>query len=127
MERVPCIKRMASGNLSLLITEDVSWESFPEQARIFTDRFGGKVIVRIATPVERMWTVTIKGLVPWMFIAVGFSLYAFEHPRVLESVILLAVGIAALVAYRSLRSDVDNLRTASSATRAKPRAPQGER
>lgn len=71
--------------------------------------------------------VIISALVPWMFIVFGFGLYAFEQPRVLESVILLAVGIAALVAYRSLRQDVDDLRTASSATHAKPRANQGER
>ena len=57
---------MASGNLSLLITEDVSWESFPEHAQRFTDRFGGKVTDRIDTPVERVWTVTIKGCEFWL-------------------------------------------------------------
>lgn len=57
---------MASGNLSLLITEDVSWESFPDQAQQFVERFGGKVIERIDTPVERMWTVTIKGCEFWL-------------------------------------------------------------
>jgi hypothetical protein len=62
----PCIRTMASGNLSLLITEDVSWESFPDQAQTFMDRFGGKVIGRIETPVERMWTVMIKGCKFWL-------------------------------------------------------------
>lgn len=57
---------MASGDLSLFITEDVSWESFPDQAQSFTDRFGGKVIERIDTPVERMWTVTIQGCKFWL-------------------------------------------------------------
>jgi hypothetical protein len=66
VEKAPCIRTMASGDLSLLITEDVSWESFPEQAENFTDRFGGKVIERIDTPVERMRTVTIKGCKFWL-------------------------------------------------------------
>jgi uncharacterized protein DUF3630 len=57
---------MASGNLSLLITEDVSWESFPEQAQNFVDRFAGQVIERIDTPVERMWTVRINGCEFWL-------------------------------------------------------------
>jgi hypothetical protein len=57
---------MASGDLSLLITADVSWESFPDQAQSFVDRFGGDVIERIDTPVERMWTVTIKQCNFWL-------------------------------------------------------------
>ena len=51
---------MASGNLSLLITEDITWESFPRQAQEFVDRFKGKVLKRIDTPVERMWIVLIR-------------------------------------------------------------------
>ena len=66
MERAPCIITMASGDLSLLITEEVSWESFPDQAQSFTNRFGGKVIERIDTPVERVWTVMIKGCEFWL-------------------------------------------------------------
>ncbi|HET9396400.1 MAG TPA: DUF3630 family protein [Nitrospiraceae bacterium] len=57
---------MASGDLSLLITEDVSWESFPDQAQKFVERFDGKVIDRIDTPVERMWAVTIKACEFWL-------------------------------------------------------------
>jgi hypothetical protein len=44
----------------------VSWESFPEQAQNFMDRFGGEVIERIDTPVERMWVVRIKGCMFWL-------------------------------------------------------------
>lgn len=51
---------MASGNLSLLITEDVSWESFPVQAEEFVKRFKGTVLRRIDTPVERIWIVLIR-------------------------------------------------------------------
>jgi hypothetical protein len=56
----PEIIEMASGNLSLLITEEVSWESFPGQAREFLDRVGGYVLKKIDTPVERLWIVLIK-------------------------------------------------------------------
>ena len=60
MIQVPAITKMASGNLSLLITENVSWESFPEKAAEFVKRFHGHVLKRIDTPVERMWIVLIK-------------------------------------------------------------------
>jgi hypothetical protein len=66
VEKAPCVRTMASGDLSLLITEDVSWESFPDQAQKFVDRFGGNVVERIDTPVERMWTVKIKGCKFWL-------------------------------------------------------------
>lgn len=51
---------MASGNLSLTITEDTAWETFPDQAADFVRRFGGTVLKRIDTPAERMWIVLIK-------------------------------------------------------------------
>ncbi len=62
----PCVRTMASGNLSLLITEDVSWESFPEQAQQFVGRFDARVLKRIDTPVERMWVVLIKWRPFWL-------------------------------------------------------------
>lgn len=54
------VTTMASGNLSLLITDDVSWESFPDKAQQFVDRFDGRVLKRINTPVERIWVVLIR-------------------------------------------------------------------
>lgn len=51
---------MASGKLSLTITEDTAWETFPGQASRFVGRFRGTVIKRIDTPVDRMWIVLIK-------------------------------------------------------------------
>jgi hypothetical protein len=56
----PTIETMASGNPSLTITEDTAWETFPDQAADFVRRFGGIVLKRIDTPVERMWIVLIK-------------------------------------------------------------------
>ena len=58
---LPTIETMASGDPSLTITEDTAWEIFPEQAIDFVRRFGGTVLKRIDTPVERMWIVLIKG------------------------------------------------------------------
>lgn len=62
----PSITMMASGNLSLLITEAVTWESFPEQAQRFVDRFQGRVLKRTDTPVERIWEVEIDGCPFWL-------------------------------------------------------------
>ncbi len=66
MEMKPRIVTMASGNLSLIVTEQVSWESFPDRARGFLDRFNGKVLKRIDTPVERMWIVMIRWRLFWL-------------------------------------------------------------
>lgn len=57
---------MASGNLSLLVTENVNWKSFPEEARKFVDRFNGRVLKRIDTPAERTWVVLIKWRPFWL-------------------------------------------------------------
>ena len=57
---MPAIETMASGNLSLTITEYTAWEAFPDQAADFVRRFRGIVLRRIDTPVERMWIVLIK-------------------------------------------------------------------
>jgi hypothetical protein len=62
----PCVTTMASGDLSLLITEDVSWESFPELAQQFVDRFHARVLKRVDTPVERMWVVLIRWRPFWL-------------------------------------------------------------
>jgi hypothetical protein len=60
MKFEPKIIEMASGNLSLHITEDVSWEDYSEKARKFMNWSGGYVLKRIDTPVERMWIVLIR-------------------------------------------------------------------
>jgi hypothetical protein len=57
---LPTIEIMASGNLSLIITEDTAWETFPGQAAAFVRRFNGIVLKRIDTAVDRMWIVLIK-------------------------------------------------------------------
>jgi len=57
----PQLSTMASGNLSLLITEDVSWDSFPDKAQEFIHRFKGRVLWRGENAVDQMWIVLIKG------------------------------------------------------------------
>ncbi len=57
---LPTIETMASGNPSLTITEDIAWETFPDQAADFLRRFNGIVLKRIDTGVDRMWIVLIK-------------------------------------------------------------------
>jgi len=57
---VPRVELMASGNLCLVITEDVSWESFPGQAQAFVARFAGTVLYRVDSPAERLWWVLIR-------------------------------------------------------------------
>lgn len=54
------IQPMASGNLSLFITDEISWDSFPSAAGAFVRRVGGRVVRRTDTPVERMWIVLIR-------------------------------------------------------------------
>ncbi|MBV1775325.1 hypothetical protein KSF73_06315 [Burkholderiaceae bacterium DAT-1] len=57
---MPEIQTMASGNLSLYITEDVTWENFPEKAQQFIRFSGGCVVKKIDTAAERMWIVLIR-------------------------------------------------------------------
>lgn len=58
--QLPTLERMASGNLSLTITEDTGWETFPDQAADFVRKCRGIVLIRIDTPAERIWIVLIK-------------------------------------------------------------------
>jgi hypothetical protein len=54
------LQKMASGNLSVFITDDVSYESFPELAQLFLARFGGRVIKKFDGPIERIWVVLVR-------------------------------------------------------------------
>jgi uncharacterized protein DUF3630 len=60
MHLQPKIESMASGNLSLTLTEEASWESFPDFATNFLRLVGGKRIKKVDTPVERLWVVLVK-------------------------------------------------------------------
>lgn len=65
------ILQMASGNISVFITEDVSWETFPDRADEFIAWAGGHVLKRIDAPVERLWIIRIE----WRRFWLGFEDY----------------------------------------------------
>jgi len=82
MISTPKITQMASGNLSLLITEDVTWESFPIQASVFLKAHRGIVLKRIDTPVERIWIVLVRWRPFWLAfddVSLGMSLDSMSH------------------------------------------------
>jgi hypothetical protein len=60
MNLQPKIEQMASGNLSLVLTENASWKGFPKFAEEFLRMVGGRRIKKIDTPVERIWVVLVK-------------------------------------------------------------------
>jgi hypothetical protein len=55
----PKVERMASGNLSLAISDSVTWESFPQEARIFLKSVQGRPLLRLDTGAERNWLVLV--------------------------------------------------------------------
>ena len=57
---------MASGNLSLTICEETTWESFPSEATAFIKKVGGRILFRCDTPVERIWQVVIRWRPFWL-------------------------------------------------------------
>ncbi len=60
------VNKMASGDLSLTISEDASWESFPDRADAFLRQVGGAVTHKADSPVERVWGVTVHGQRFWL-------------------------------------------------------------
>ncbi len=58
--------KMASGNLSLTVSEDVSWESFPSSADAFLRQISGLVTHKAENPLERVWEVTVQGQQFWL-------------------------------------------------------------
>ena len=60
------IRPMASGNESLLLTERVGWESFPQDAEAILQLVEGKVVDRADGPDQRVWTVSISTQLFWL-------------------------------------------------------------
>lgn len=57
---------MASGNLSLKLTENMNWDEFPDFAEEFLKLLGGKVISRSDAVDIRVWEVVIDNSVFWL-------------------------------------------------------------
>lgn len=55
-----CIHKMASGNLSIELTEDVYIETFDKLAKLFLKAVNGKVIEKIDAITIIMWKVKIN-------------------------------------------------------------------
>lgn len=57
----PKIIKMASGHLSLELSDEVSFDSFPEYASLFLAAVGGTVEERNDSIIMCIWNVLIKG------------------------------------------------------------------
>ena len=60
------IQSMASGERSLRLTARVSWEDFPRYARALVSLLGGSIDDEADSPVERVWSVTIRAAPFWL-------------------------------------------------------------
>jgi Protein of unknown function (DUF3630) len=92
------IQEMASGELSLLLTDRVQWESFPDYATAILHLVGGSVVERADGPAERVWTVSIGGQLFWLACdEIGVSLDSKSR----ESTLLIASIHETLLRHRS--------------------------
>ena len=57
---------MASGGLSLTLTEAVSWEQFPEYVVAIAEILDAEIDVRVDGVTERVWQFSVDGLGYWI-------------------------------------------------------------
>ena len=57
----PKKQKMASGNESLELTEEGTWESFPEFAIQYTSQIGAKIKRKIESPDMHLWEIELEG------------------------------------------------------------------
>lgn len=60
------ICKMASGNFSLEMTEQVSWKNFPYFAEEFISLFSGSIVSKADTVDARVWDVIINDKKFWL-------------------------------------------------------------
>jgi len=71
------LEPMASGDQSLRLSTQVTWQAFPSYARDLIAHLNGTITSRADSPVERVWTVLIRGELFWIAFddfALGISL-----------------------------------------------------
>src|SRR5688572_7799321 len=68
LERLECEVK-ATGETSLRLTTQVSWDRFPSYAQGIVDVFQGSIIERTDSPIERLWKVRIYGQRFWLSFA----------------------------------------------------------
>jgi hypothetical protein len=96
------VREMASGDSSLLLTDQIPWESFPDYADTVLQLVDGSVVDRVDGPIERVWTVRIGGQLFWFaFDEVGVSLDSKSH----ESSLLISSIQQTLLDYRLKAAD----------------------
>ena len=62
----PRLESMASGHLTLVLRDNVDWSAFESFAKDFLSVHGGEALSRADTPVERVWTVQLRGVKFWL-------------------------------------------------------------
>jgi hypothetical protein len=60
------IEPMASGNQSLVLTEAIDWESFPDYAAAVLRCVAGTLVHRAQGPDKWVWTVTVREQLFWL-------------------------------------------------------------
>jgi hypothetical protein len=60
------VESMASGDLSLRLTECIGWEDFPGYAETVVGWLGGVIAARADSAAERVWDVRIQGQRFWL-------------------------------------------------------------
>lgn len=60
------LERMASGEFSLRLSSQVSWESFPDYAEAVADLLDGTITTTADSPSERVYAMTSGGQPFWI-------------------------------------------------------------
>jgi hypothetical protein len=94
------VESMASGHRSLRLTDQVSWEDFPRYAKALLGVLDGSIDGEADSPVERVWTVTIRGASFWLSFD-DFGLGVSLDARNAEASSLIPVVRDDLVSYRA--------------------------
>jgi hypothetical protein len=56
------LQKVHSGHLSIELTEDGTYDDFPEFARLFTQQIGGKKISGVDGPDVRFWEMKVENV-----------------------------------------------------------------
>lgn len=60
------VEPMASGSLSVVLQEPVSWEAFPKWADVWCRRLGATLSAKADSVDERVWSVSVEGNLYWL-------------------------------------------------------------
>jgi hypothetical protein len=95
------LESMASGDQSLRLSTEVTWEEFESYAPRVVSLLGGQIVDRADSAPERVWTAIIDGQRFWISFddfALGVSLDPQDHgagaliPKIREKLLLCRAG-----------------------------------